>query len=55
MTLLCGQHHRTVHRENWHIQIRNGRAEFTPPTWLDPAQTPRHNTLHHPPELPNTR
>jgi len=54
MTLLCGQHHRTVHRENWQIRIRNGRAEFTPPTWLDPAQTPRHNTLHHPPELPNT-
>jgi len=29
----------------------NGRVEWIPPHHLDPNQTPRINTIHHPPDL----
>jgi len=51
MTLLCGQHHRTVHREGWQIRIRNGRAESFPRRgWTRPNPPTQHPA--HPPDSP---
>ncbi|MDQ3416996.1 MAG: HNH endonuclease [Actinomycetota bacterium] len=45
--LLCGHHHRVVHRGQWQIQMHpHGRPEFLPPAHLDPQQRPRSNTIH---------
>ena len=45
--LLCGAHHRLIHRGQWTVRLGNDRRpEFTPPTWIDPHQKPRRNTLH---------
>ena len=45
--LLCGHHHRVVHRGQWQIQMHpHGRPEFIPPAHLDPQQRPRSNTIH---------
>jgi hypothetical protein len=42
--LLCDAHHRIVHRDGWHIELRDNRPWFIPPSWIDPRQTPRlHN------------
>jgi len=43
--LLCGHHHRLIHRNDWHVTIGNhGHPEFTPPPWIDPTQTPQQAT-----------
>ncbi|WP_410808970.1 DUF222 domain-containing protein [Micromonospora sp. 067-2] len=35
--LLCGHHHRLVHRGEWTVRIaHDGRPDFLPPEWLDP-------------------
>ena len=47
--LLCGHHHRQIDKGDWEVLIRAGRAWFTPPTWIDPQQTPILNPMHHPP------
>ncbi|MDQ3781604.1 MAG: HNH endonuclease, partial [Actinomycetota bacterium] len=47
--LLCGYHHREIEHGDWHVHIHHGRAWFTPPTWIDPQQTPILNPMHHPP------
>ncbi|MFF0149865.1 DUF222 domain-containing protein [Micromonospora sp. NPDC005203] len=45
--LLCGYHHRFVHRGDWTVRIAaDGRPEFLPPRWLDPLRTPRRNLYH---------
>ncbi|MGC4810512.1 DUF222 domain-containing protein [Micromonospora sp. DT228] len=45
--LLCGYHHRFVHRSDWTVRIgADGRPEFLPPRWLDPLRTPRRNRYH---------
>ncbi|MEU4552312.1 HNH endonuclease [Micromonospora violae] len=45
--LLCGHHHRHIHRSDWAVQLgRDGHPEFTPPAWLDPDQLPRRNHYH---------
>ncbi len=45
--LVCGYHHRLVHRGGWTVRLgTNRRPEFTPPAWVDPARTPRRNILH---------
>ncbi|MER5393932.1 DUF222 domain-containing protein [Saccharopolyspora sp. NPDC002686] len=41
MVMLCAHHHRTVHRQDWHIAIRHGRPVFAPPRSIDPARTHR--------------
>ncbi len=46
LVLLCGHHHRLVHHSEWTCAITDGRATFRPPRFIDPARTPRHNTLH---------
>ncbi|MBG6066643.1 hypothetical protein IW248_002930 [Micromonospora ureilytica] len=45
--LLCGHHHRHVHRGEWTVRLGgDGRPEFIPPAWLDPEQLPRRNQYH---------
>ncbi|MFF0315796.1 DUF222 domain-containing protein [Micromonospora sp. NPDC005252] len=45
--LLCGHHHRHVHRGDWTVHLGgDGHPEFTPPAWLDPEQLPRRNHYH---------
>jgi hypothetical protein len=46
--LLCGYHHRTIHRGDWRVQVspRDGLPEFFAPILYDPAQRPRRNTYH---------
>ncbi len=42
LVLLCGHHHRLIHRGEWRVGIAgDGLPEFLPPPWIDPAQTPR--------------
>ncbi|WP_051266606.1 HNH endonuclease signature motif containing protein [Nakamurella lactea] len=44
--LLCGFHHTEIHRGRWLCRMgADGRPEFIPPRWLDPAQRPRRNHL----------
>jgi hypothetical protein len=45
LILLCGQHHRLIHRSEWTVKLIDGQAMFTPPTYVDPQQRPRHNAL----------
>jgi len=47
--LLCLFHHHGIDKADWTVTIRNARAWFTPPRWIDPEQTPLLNLLHHPP------
>ena len=51
LQLLCGWHHREYAKRGWTVHIRHGVVEWTPPAWLDPTQTPRHNTAHHLPDI----
>ncbi|MEU8008428.1 DUF222 domain-containing protein [Micromonospora parva] len=45
--LLCGHHHRHVHRSEWTVRLGDdGHPEFVPPAWLDPEQLPRRNHYH---------
>ena len=46
--LLCGYHHRTIHKGQWQVSLNpaDGLPEFTPPLHLDPLQRPRRNTYH---------
>jgi len=48
--LLCGWHHQVIHRGEWAVVMAaDGRPDFIPPAWLDPARRPRRNTRHRPP------
>ncbi|MEU1394927.1 DUF222 domain-containing protein [Micromonospora zamorensis] len=45
--LLCGFHHRLVHRGDWTVRMApDARPEFLPPSWLDPLRSPRRNLYH---------
>ncbi|MFG3555914.1 DUF222 domain-containing protein [Micromonospora sp. NPDC047557] len=45
--LLCGYHHRHVHKGDWTARLgRDGQPTFVPPAWLDPNQIPRRNHYH---------
>ncbi|MEU8215103.1 DUF222 domain-containing protein [Micromonospora taraxaci] len=45
--LLCGHHHRHVHRGGWTVRLGDDdHPEFVPPAWLDPDQIPRRNHYH---------
>jgi hypothetical protein len=43
LTLVCGYHHREFERAGWTCQLTNGQPHWIPPTWIDPARTPRRN------------
>jgi Domain of unknown function (DUF222)/HNH endonuclease len=46
--LLCGYHHRIIHRGHWTIRVGgDGLPEFIPPRYVDPEQRPRRNLYHH--------
>ncbi|MGN9906564.1 DUF222 domain-containing protein [Phytohabitans sp. LJ34] len=46
--LLCGHHHRIIHRGHWTVRLAADRLpEFIPPTYVDPRQAPRRNLYHH--------
>jgi hypothetical protein len=45
---LCARHHRVIHHSPWEVEIRDGRAWFIPPGYVDPTRTPQRNTLHDP-------
>ena len=46
--LLCPYHHAEIHKEAWTIRMAPaGIPELIPPKWIDPAQKPRRNRLHH--------
>jgi hypothetical protein len=47
LLLVCGYHHRLLHSSDWEVAIVNGRPEFCPPPFLDPARNPLINHLHH--------
>ncbi|RAO10750.1 HNH endonuclease signature motif containing protein [Micromonospora noduli] len=45
--LLCGHHHRHVHRGEWTVRLGgDGHPEFVPPAWLDSDRLPRRNQYH---------
>jgi hypothetical protein len=45
--LLCGFHHRIIHRGHWIVRLGgNGLPEFIPPAYVDPRQQPRRNLYH---------
>ncbi|MGC4877508.1 DUF222 domain-containing protein [Micromonospora sp. DT43] len=45
--LLCGHHHRLLHRGDWTVRIApDGQPEFLPPDWIDPLRAPRRNLYH---------
>jgi hypothetical protein len=45
--LVCGCHHTLIHQGEWAIRMIDGIPHFIPPPWIDPAQMPERNTLHH--------
>jgi len=45
--LLCGHHHRLIHRGHWHIRLAaDSHPEFLPPPWIDPDRRPLRNRAH---------
>ncbi|MDT3444226.1 DUF222 domain-containing protein [Pseudofrankia sp. BMG5.37] len=45
--LLCGFHHRVVHRGEWAVMMGpDGHPYFVPPYSVDPQRKPRRNPLH---------
>jgi hypothetical protein len=48
LVLLCGYHHRLIHRSEWQVKINpgDGLPEFIPPAYIDPDQIPRRNRYH---------
>ena len=47
LTLICGFHHREFERQGWVCDLIDRVPWWTPPTWIDPAQTGRRNETHH--------
>ncbi|QWF82697.1 hypothetical protein HUW46_06136 [Amycolatopsis sp. CA-230715] len=44
LVLLCGHHHRLLHRSDWTLRMVNGLPEFTPPDFIDPWRRSRTNS-----------
>jgi len=48
--LLCGYHHRLIHRGEWRVSIgADGHPEFHPPPWASADRTPLRNSCHRHP------
>jgi hypothetical protein len=46
--LLCGFHHRIIHKGHWIVRVAaDGAPEFIPPHYIDAERKPRRNTYHH--------
>jgi hypothetical protein len=49
LVLLCGHHHRLMHRSGWEVRIAaDALPEFLPPAHIDPLRRRRRNNLHPP-------
>jgi hypothetical protein len=46
LVLLCGRHHRLVHKQGWTITMAGGFPTFEPPYWIPGG--PRRNMIHRP-------
>lgn len=46
-TLLCSFHHREHTTLGWTCHMTRGVPHWTPPTWIDPTQTPQRNHIHN--------
>ncbi len=47
--LLCGFHHRLIHKRHWVIEMAaDGHPDFLPPAWIDPARRPRRQRRREP-------
>jgi hypothetical protein len=45
--LLCGHHHRLIHRGEWQVRMaEDGLPEFLPPAYIDRQRRPRRNIYH---------
>jgi hypothetical protein len=45
--LLCGYHHRLIHRGEWEVRLGvDGMPEFIPPYYVDSERKPRRNIYH---------
>jgi hypothetical protein len=45
--LLCGYHHRLIHKGEWRVRSGADRhPDFLPPEWIDPVRKPLRNTMH---------
>lgn len=45
--LLCGYHHRLIHRGEWEVRLGgDGMPEFVPPSYVDSERKPRRNIYH---------
>ena len=45
--LLCGYHHRLIHRGGWQVRPGlDGRPDFIPPPHIDPGRRPMRNLYH---------
>jgi hypothetical protein len=45
--LLCGYHHRLIHRGEWEVRLgTDGMPEFIPPYYVDSERKPRRNVYH---------
>jgi hypothetical protein len=45
--LLCGYHHRLIHRGEWEVRLgADGIPEFIPPYYVDSERKPRRNIYH---------
>ncbi len=53
--LLCPRHHQNLDFNDWTPTMINGTPHYTPPTQIDPDQTPRRNTLHDTVDIELTR
>lgn len=45
--LLCRVCHRLIHHSGWQVRMADGRPEFIPPGWIDPARIPRQRPMVH--------
>ncbi len=50
-TLVCTANHATFEQMGWHSVMIDDLPHWIPPTWVDPDQRPRRNTMHDTPEL----
>jgi hypothetical protein len=45
--LLCGHHHRVIHKNEWQVRIgADSLPEFIPPDYVDIERRPRRNLCH---------
>ncbi|HEX2904558.1 MAG TPA: DUF222 domain-containing protein [Jatrophihabitans sp.] len=55
LTITCGYHNNEAPRQGWTTSMVDGAPHWRPPKWLDPAQVPKRNWVHHPELLVPTR